>query len=92
MKTGRTVAILGPTGVGKTAVAVELAGLVGCRIISCDSMQVYEGFSVLTNQPWRQEDRRDLHELVGFLDPGSTMSAGEYAALAAPLIESSVQK
>jgi len=55
-------------------------------------MQVYEGFSVLTNQPWRQEDRPDLHELVGFLDPGSAISAGEYAVLATPLVERSVRE
>jgi tRNA dimethylallyltransferase len=84
---GRVIGLLGPTGVGKTAVAVELAGLLGTSIVSCDSMQVYRGFPVLTNQPWAPEDRAYLHELVGFVDPTETMSAGEYAALARPLIE-----
>jgi tRNA dimethylallyltransferase len=83
----RVIGLLGPTGVGKTAVAAELAGLLGTRIVSCDSMQVYAGFRVLTNQPWAPRDRGDLHTLVGFLDPGETMSAGEYAKLAQPLIE-----
>ena len=92
MSAGKTIALLGPTGVGKTAVGVELSRLLGARIISCDSMQVYEGFSVLTNQPRHAEDRPDLHELVGFLDPGCTMSAGEYAELAAPVVESSVEE
>ncbi len=86
------IGLLGPTGVGKTAVAVELAGIMGCRIISCDSMQVYAGFPVLTNQPWRAEERPELHDLVGFLDAGDTMSAGGYAALAGPLLERSIDE
>jgi tRNA dimethylallyltransferase len=79
--------VLGPTGVGKTAVAVELARFLGTRIISCDSMQVYEGFPVLTNQPNDPEDRCDLHELMGVVDPGRAISAPEYADMARPIIE-----
>lgn len=81
------VGLLGPTGVGKTAVAVELARALGTKVISCDSMQLYAGFPVLTNQPWAPEDGSELHELVGFVDPGETVSAGEYADLARPLID-----
>jgi tRNA dimethylallyltransferase len=81
------LALLGPTGVGKTAVALELARSLGTRIISCDSMQVYQGFPVLTNQPSAEESRACRHELVGCVDPGETFSAAEYAARARPLIE-----
>ncbi len=84
---GTVVALLGPTGVGKTAVALELARSLGTRIISCDSMQVYRGFPVLTNQPSAEESRACRHELVGCVEPGETFSAAEYAARARPLIE-----
>ncbi len=90
LKQGRVIALVGPTGAGKTAVGVELAGLLGVRIMACDSMQVYRRFPVLTNQPWRAAERPDLHELVGSVDPQQSMSVGEYAALARPLVESSV--
>lgn len=81
------VGILGPTGVGKTAVAVELARLWGTRIISCDSMQVYRGFSILTNQPTLEEKAAATHELIDFVDPARGFSAVEYARRARPLIE-----
>lgn len=45
------MALFGPTGVGKTAVGVEVGRRLGVRIISCDSMQLYPDFPVLTNQP-----------------------------------------
>lgn len=87
--TGTVIGLLGPTGVGKTAVAVELARLLGTRIISCDSMQVYRDFPVLTNQPSAAEGP---HALVGFVEPTATFSAAEYAALARPLIEEDLSK
>ena len=81
------IAVLGPTGVGKTGVAVELARLLGTRVISCDSMQVYRDFPVLTNQPSTEEGRAAFHALVGVIDPVRNCTAAEYAALAQPLIE-----
>jgi tRNA dimethylallyltransferase len=84
---GAVVGLLGPTAVGKTAVALELARLLGTRIISCDSMQVYRGFPVLTNQPSPEESAAFRHELVGCVEPGEAFSAAEYAARAGPLIE-----
>ncbi len=81
------IALLGPTGVGKTGVAVEVARVLGTRVISCDSMQIYRGFVVLTNQPTETERHAVPHELVGVVDAGTAFSAAEYAALARPLVE-----
>ena len=86
------IAIFGPTGVGKTRVAIELARLLGVRIISCDSMQIYRGFPVLTNQPTAEERKAAQHELVGFVDPRLAFSAAEYARAARPLIEEDLQQ
>lgn len=89
---GMVVGILGPTGVGKTAVATALARRLGAAVISCDSMQVYRGFPVLTNQPTEAERHGVRHELVGFVDPSTDFSAAEYAALARPAIEKEMER
>jgi tRNA dimethylallyltransferase len=83
---GRVIGLLGPTGVGKTAVAVELARMLGARVVSCDSMQLYAGFPVLTNHP-SDEEGKGTHELVGLVDPGESLSAAAYAEMARPIIE-----
>jgi tRNA dimethylallyltransferase len=84
---GAVIALLGPTGVGKTSVGVQLAERLGVRVISCDSMQLYRGFPVLTNQPTPQEQAAVTHELVGVVEPGGCFSASQYAAMAWPLID-----
>lgn len=83
--------MLGPTGVGKTAIGVELARLLGTRVISCDSMQIYRGFPVLTNQPTEEEKAAAAHELVDVADPGKGFSAAEYADLARPFVDAEVR-
>ncbi len=88
--TATVIGIIGPTGVGKTAVAMELAVRLGVRVISCDSMQVYRGFPVLTNQPTDAQMRAVPHELVGIIDPACSFSVGEYAQLARPMVEDDV--
>lgn len=90
MSAGVVIGLLGPTAVGKTEVAVALATHLGSRVISCDSMQVYRGFPVLTNQPGPAEMRGALHELVGFVDPFELYSAAQYGADARRLIAQDV--
>ena len=83
----QVVAIFGPTAVGKTAVAIELAGLLRSAgrdavAISADALQVYAGLETLTGAPTAAERRRLEHRLVGFLPVTATFSAGEFAARA----------
>jgi tRNA dimethylallyltransferase len=84
---GVVVAVFGPTAGGKTPLAVELSALLGVRVISCDSMQLYRGFPVLTNQPTVAEVTAAPHEMVAVADPGDEWTAGRYAAAAQPLID-----
>jgi tRNA dimethylallyltransferase len=76
------VILLGPTGVGKTAAAVELSLRFEGEIINADSMQVYRGFDIGTAKPSPEDRRRVPHHLVDIVDPRSQFSAAEFVALA----------
>jgi tRNA dimethylallyltransferase len=81
------IALFGPTGVGKTAVAVELAELLRARgedpvAVSADALQVYRGLETLTGVASAAEQSRLEHRLVSFLPIDATFSVGEYSQLA----------
>jgi tRNA dimethylallyltransferase len=81
------VAIFGPTGVGKTGVAIELADQLRERgedpvAISCDALQVYEGLSLLTGAATAEQRGRLEHRLVGFVPVTEPFSVGDYMELA----------
>jgi tRNA dimethylallyltransferase len=81
------IAIFGPTGVGKTSVAIELAERLRARgedpvAISADALQVYSGLELLTGAATPEEQERLEHRLVSFLPITETFSAGQFAALA----------
>jgi len=81
------VAIFGPTAAGKTAVAIELADLLRERgedpaAVSCDAIQVYRGFEVLSGAPTPAERERLEHRLVGIAEVTEEFSAGRFAELA----------
>lgn len=82
----RVIALVGPTAVGKTAVAVELAEQLGAEIVSCDSMQVYRRMPVLSQSPTHAQRTRIQHHLIDCVDPTDNFSAGEYRKAAAPII------
>ena len=83
----RIVALVGPTAVGKSAIAVELAQLLGAEIISCDSMQVYRQMAVLSQVPTHGHRSQVQHPLIDCIEPVQDFSVGEYRKMAAPLIE-----
>jgi tRNA dimethylallyltransferase len=76
--------LLGPTACGKTDVAMALARIARdpIEVVSADSRQVYRGMTIGTAAPTEEERRRVPHHLVGVVDPGDTMSAGQYARAA----------
>ncbi|MBD3391152.1 MAG: tRNA (adenosine(37)-N6)-dimethylallyltransferase MiaA [Chitinivibrionales bacterium] len=71
--------ILGPTGVGKTGLALELAGRFGMEIVSCDSRQVYRGMDIGTAKPTPAQQARARHWLIDILEPSESYSAFRYA-------------
>jgi tRNA dimethylallyltransferase len=83
----RIIALFGPTGVGKTAVAVALASLLRTRgedpvAVSADALQVYAGLETLTGVATPAERMGLEHRLISFLALDATFSAGQYAQLA----------
>jgi tRNA dimethylallyltransferase len=81
------LAIFGPTGVGKTGVAIALADLLRERgedplAISCDALQVYAGLEVLTGAASGAEQARLEHRLIGFVPVTQAFNVGQYMPLA----------
>jgi tRNA dimethylallyltransferase len=81
------IAIFGPTGVGKTAVAIEIAERLRERgedpvAISADALQVYRGLEILTGAATPEEQEQLEHRLLSFVPITDSFSAGQFAALA----------
>ncbi len=75
------VAIFGPTGTGKTALAADLADLVPCRLISCDAVQVYRGLDAATAKP-RGREARHPWALVDVAEPARDFNLGDWVRAA----------
>jgi tRNA dimethylallyltransferase len=80
------LAVFGPTGAGKTAVAEALADGLGTEVVSADAMQAYRGLPILTNQPVRPT------RLVGVWSLSHEGSVGEYQDLAHEAIDELIQR
>jgi tRNA dimethylallyltransferase len=81
------IGIFGPTGVGKTGVAIALAEELRSQgrdpvAINCDALQVYEGLGVLTGAATAEEQKLLEHKLVGFVPVTRDFSVGDYMPLA----------
>ncbi len=81
------IAIFGPTGVGKTAVAIALADALRERgedpvAVSADALQIYAGLEILTGAADATDQRRLEHRLISFVPVTDSFSAGAYAELA----------
>ena len=76
------IALLGPTGSGKSLLAMELAAALAGEIISCDALQVYRHMDIGTAKPAPEERARVPHHMLDLRDPGQDFSAGDYQRLA----------
>ena len=77
----KILTIVGPTAVGKTAVAISIAKQLNGEIIGLDSRQLYQCMEIGTAQPTEEEREGIVHHLIGFRNPSERISAGEYAKL-----------
>lgn len=81
------LALIGPTGVGKTAVAASVCRRTGGEIVSTDSRQVYRGLEICSNAPTPAELGGVTCHLVGCLEVGDKIDAARYVALARPIVD-----
>ncbi|HEY4647789.1 MAG TPA: isopentenyl transferase family protein, partial [Gemmatimonadales bacterium] len=79
MAGGKVPVLVGPTAVGKTAVALALSAHWPLEIISADSRQVYRRLDIGTAKPTRKERARAPHHGIDLIDPGCRYSAGHFA-------------
>lgn len=92
MADARTPILVGPTAIGKTAVALALAAYWPIEVVSADSRQVYRGLDIATAKPAPRERQRVAHHLIDLVRPGDRYSAGRFAVDAAAAISSIRQR
>jgi tRNA dimethylallyltransferase len=86
--TPRLVIVLGPTGIGKSRLGVELAEVFGGEVLNADSMQVYRHMDVGTAKPTPEERRGIKHHLIDLVAPDEPFHAGLYRTVGRRTIDS----
>lgn len=81
-KPQQPIVICGPTAVGKTGFAIEMARHFGGEIVNADSMQIYRRMDIGTAKPSAREQAMAAHHLVDILEPDEDFNAARYACLA----------
>ena len=84
--------IFGPTGIGKSSLAIELAKKIDGEIIGVDSRQIYNGIPIGTAQPDSSQLNEVPHHLIGFRKLNEKISAGEYVELIDNKIDKIIKK
>jgi tRNA dimethylallyltransferase len=79
------VVIAGPTGVGKSDLALRLAEIIGGEIVNFDSVQIYRGFDIGSAKPSADARRRVPHHLYDIVEADREFNAADYARMARPL-------
>lgn len=79
-------AIVGPTAVGKTRLAIELAKILNGEILSCDSMQIYRGMDIGTAKANREEQAQIPHHLIDIVNPDDDFTVADYQSRAQKII------
>ena len=87
MSTLRFLVLAGPTAVGKTEFAVEIAERLQTEIVGADAFQIYQGFQILSGKPSTFLRARVRHHLVDVLSPTESCDAARYSELAGKEIQ-----
>ncbi|MBL8156211.1 MAG: tRNA (adenosine(37)-N6)-dimethylallyltransferase MiaA [Anaerolineae bacterium] len=80
------VVLLGPTAVGKTALAMRIAEACGGELIGADSRQIYRHMDIGTAKPTREQQGRVRHHLIDLIDPDVNLSLAQYQKMAVEVI------
>jgi len=74
----KIIFLVGPTAIGKSAIAIHLAKKINAEIISCDSMQVYSLMDIVTSQPSPAQRKQVKHHLLGVVNPIKEYNVARY--------------
>ena len=80
------IAIVGPTGSGKSELSLRICETFGGEVVNCDSLQIYRHFDIGTAKLPAGERRGVAHHMLDILDPDEVFTAGEFASRARPLL------
>ena len=86
------VAIVGPTGIGKSKLAIHIAQIYNAEIINADSRQVYRHMDIGTAKPTSEELAQARHHLIDVINPDDDFSLAQYQALAYKAIDDIQQR
>ena len=91
-KKPKVIIIGGPTGIGKTAVAIRIAQRFGGEIVNADSMQIYRKMDIGTAKPTPKEQALVKHHLIDIINPDQPFDAVRFADMAGKIIIQLVEK
>ena len=80
------IVVCGPTGIGKTGTAIEIAGGCNGEIVGADSMQIYRHMDIGTAKPTPEEQAQIRHHMIDIIDPDEDFDALNYAEMAGAII------
>jgi len=86
MKKPVVLALVGPTGSGKTAAAIHLCKALDAEVVSMDSMQIYRGMDIGTAKPTRAEREAAVHHMIDVADPDEIFTVSAYRDMAMPIL------
>ncbi|MFY9588376.1 MAG: tRNA (adenosine(37)-N6)-dimethylallyltransferase MiaA [Actinomycetota bacterium] len=81
------LALVGPTGAGKSAIAMEIAAGLRAEIVGLDSMQIYRGLDIGTAKPTREDQKRIPHHMIDIVDPGRAYSVASFQSSARAAVD-----
>ncbi len=86
-KKKRVIALVGPTGIGKTKISIEVSKKINAEIISADSIQVYIGMDIGTAKPTIEQRKEITHHMIDICPPDHIMTVAEFQRLARKCID-----
>jgi tRNA dimethylallyltransferase len=92
MNEHKVIAVLGPTGAGKSELALRIAQAFQGEVVNCDSLQIYRYFDIGTAKLLPEARQGIPHHLIDILDPDQVFTAGQYARLARLVLDEVVKR
>ena len=86
-KKKRVIALVGPTGIGKTKISIEISKKINAEIISVDSIQVYSGMDIGTAKPTIEQRKEITHHMIDICSPDHIMTVAEFQKLSRRCID-----